>query len=247
MWWHTSKQKLGLWPERNSITTPTKHSSPFSLLINIYKVEGLSKKNAKPPGRGPLHTQKVNPDGWPKSPLWKCPLQLQPVWGTLRGVGSPPNLHPRAALGMKSMEKLCSFGLVYLVSRTPGFIGQRTHLATSDRFAPLGFECPWSLAKWATVSKNVLNARVPSWWKLVHGLAKHLGNQESLWMERVWFNYWPWTASWWSCTWPLVWNAALGNVSSFWELRWFAVICEGMGIAVWKLCHQNSEAFFLTS
>lgn len=44
MWWHTSKQKLGLWPERNSITTPTKHSSPFSSLINVYEVGGLSKK-----------------------------------------------------------------------------------------------------------------------------------------------------------------------------------------------------------
>jgi len=39
-------------------------------------------------------------------------------------MGNWPKPHSRTTLGMKSMENLYSFGLVYMVSDMPGFIGQ---------------------------------------------------------------------------------------------------------------------------
>lgn len=52
-------------------------------------------------------------EGWTKSSL---PERHFTVWAT----------GPVMALGTSSMEKLYSFGLVYMVSDTPAFVGQYT-------------------------------------------------------------------------------------------------------------------------
>lgn len=50
------------------------------------------------------------------------------------------------ALGMKSMEKLYSFGLVYMVSDTPGFIGQYA-LGNFSLACTVSFQVPLELCQ----------------------------------------------------------------------------------------------------
>lgn len=176
------KWTLGLWPGRINIMTPTEDPSFLFANKNIKMGAFTENKNKEENSvQGLLHSQKVTgKDGQNPVCLSNISLceQQALTW-----------------LWVQTPWKSCTALVWFIWFLTHQTSWDNTRLATFDQFAPQGFESPWSSAEWATVSKYVLNPRKPSWWKLVHGLAKCLGSQKNVWMEPGWFNYWPWTTS----------------------------------------------------
>lgn len=217
------KWTLGLWPGRINIMTPTE--DPSFLFANKNIKMGTFTENKKKRGKfcpRPPSQSEGNREGWTKSSLSEQHFTL---WAT----------GPHMALGTNSMEKLCSFGLVYTVSDTPDFMGQYTlgnfwSVCTTKFWEPLELCRVSNCLQICAKSEKAFVVKISSWFGKMFGKSEKC--LDGTWMVQLlalnhklmeaahglWFQ-----------------NVALDNVSSLLRAVLVCSYQQWHGAAAWKL------------